>query len=169
MEKMRYISMLVCNTSGVLTRISGLFARRGYNIESLSVCATEEDDVSRMTIAVRADEKQIIQMQSQLRKQVDVICITEILIDEAVVRELLMVKLEVPPIKRSEVLEICTIFKAKTIDLAQETMIVELTGVPTKIDAFIEVIRPYEIVELARSGASALHRGTAQLKNICNC
>lgn len=164
MEKMRYISMLVSNTSGVLTRISGLFARRGYNIESLSVCATEDDNVSRMTIAVKADEKQMTQIQNQLKKQVEVICITEILIEEAVLRELLMVKLEVPPIKRSEVLEICTIFKAKTIDLAQDTMIVELTGIPTKIDAFIEVIRPYEIVELARSGASALHRGGKVVK-----
>lgn len=164
MEKMRYISMLVSNTSGVLTRISGLFARRGYNIESLSVCATEDDNVSRMTIAVKADEKQMIQIKNQLKKQVEVICITEILIEEAVLRELLMVKLEVPPIKRSEVLEICTIFKAKTIDLAQDTMIVELTGIPTKIDAFIEVIRPYEIVELARSGASALHRGSKVVK-----
>lgn len=164
MDNMKYISMLVSNTSGVLTKISGLFARRCYNIESLSVCATEDDNLSRMTIAVKADERQMIQIQNQLRKQVEVICVTEILIGEAVLREMLLVKLEVPPIKRSEVLEACSIFKAKIIDLAQNTLIVELTGVPTKIDAFIEVIRPYEIVELARSGASGLHRGSKIIK-----
>lgn len=165
MNNIHYISMLVNNNAGVLTRISGLFARRGYNIESLSVCATEDSDFSRMTISVYGDEKEILQLKRQLEKQIEVACVTELIPSESVLRELLLVKLEITADKRSQIIEICSIFKAKTIDLSKETMVLELTGNSQKIDAFIEVLRPYSIIELARSGVSALHRGCTVIKD----
>lgn len=162
---LRYISMLVKNNAGVLTRISGLFARRGYNIESLSVCATEDEMYSRMTISLQGDDKELTQIMRQLDKQVEVECITEIPVATGVLRELLLVKLEITPDKRSQIIEICSIFKAKTLDLSKDTMVIELTGNSDKINAFIEVIRPYSIIELARSGASMLHRGSVVIKD----
>lgn len=165
MNKLHYISMLVANNAGVLTRISGLISRRGYNIESLSVCKTEDENFSRMTISLYGDEKQIIQIKNQLIKQIEVNSLTELDEEEAVLRELLLIKLEVSAEKRSEIIEICSIFKAKTIDLCQNAMVLELTGKPSKIDAFIDVLRPYNIIELARSGTSALHRGQTIIKD----
>ncbi|MDE6967059.1 MAG: acetolactate synthase small subunit [Clostridia bacterium] len=166
MDKLHYISMLVSNNAGVLTRISGLISRRGYNIESLSVCKTEDENLSRMTISLYGDEKQITALKNQLIKQIEVNGVTE-LAEDSVLRELLLIKLEITPEKRSEIIEISSIFKAKTIDLSQNAMVLELTGNPRKIDAFIEVLRPYDIIELARSGTSALHRGQTIIKDFC--
>lgn len=163
--ELKYISMLVGNNSGVLTRISGLIARRGYNIESLSVCKTEDSNYSRMTISLYGDERELQQIKSQLQKQEEVKSIVELQANESVIRELLIIKLEVMANKRSEILEVCSIFGAKTIDLTPKAMVLELTGVPSKIDAFIEVLRPYDIIELARSGASALSRGLSIIKD----
>ena len=165
MEKLKYISMLVKNNSGVLTRISGLISRRGYNIESLSVCKTEDDRYSRMTISLYGDEREITQIKSQLQKQVDVTSVTELVEEGSVLRELLLIKIEVLAEKRSQILEVCSIFKARTIDLTQNAMVLELTGKPSKIDAFIDVLRPYNIIEIARSGVSALHRGNTVIKD----
>lgn len=156
--------MLVNNNSGVLTRISGLISRRGYNIESLSVCKTEDENFSRMTITLYGDERELVQLKSQLQKQVEVTSLIELTEEEAVIRELLLIKLEVCASKRSEILEVCSIFKAKTTDLTPQAMVLELTGKPSKIDAFIEVLKPYNIIELARSGASALQRGSEAIK-----
>lgn len=163
--KKYYFSILVKNESGVLERISGLFSRRGYNIESLSVCATEQPDYSRMTIAVFGDEKIIVQIIKQLEKQVYTVKVRKIEEQDSVMRELLLCKCAVSAEKRQEILNICTIFKAKTIDLTKDSMILEITGTPSKIDAFIEVIMPYSITELARSGVSALERGESCLKD----
>lgn len=166
MEKgLHYISMLVDNNAGVLTRISGLIARRGYNIESLSVCATEDVAFSRMTISLYGDEKDITQIKSQLVKQFEVGFVTELSPQNSVLRELLLVKLSINLEKRSEIIEVCSIFKAKTIDISNETMTLELTGNSQKIDAFIQLLMPYSIIELARSGVSALHRGIEIIKN----
>lgn len=165
MDKLKYISMLVKNNSGVLTRISGLISRRGYNIESLSVCKTEDDRYSRMTISLYGDEREITQIKSQLQKQVDVTSVTELVEESSVLRELLLIKIEVLAEKRSQILEVCSIFKARTIDLTQNAMVLELTGKPSKIDAFIDVLRPYNIIEIARSGVSALHRGNTVIKD----
>ncbi len=167
MEKLKYISMLVGNNSGVLTRISGLISRRGYNIESLSVCKTSDDHYSRMTISLYGSESDITQLKSQLDKQVEVSAVTELLEESSVLRELLLIKIQLEPDKRTEILEICTIFKAKVSDLSKQSMVLELTGKPSKIDAFINVLRPYEITELARSGVSALHRGNCVIKSLC--
>lgn len=167
MSKLHYISMLVSNNAGVLTRISGLISRRGYNIESLSVCKTEDSNLSRMTISLFGDEAQITALKHQLLKQIEVNGVTELCEDDSVLRELLLIKLEVTPNKRSEIIEVCSIFKAKTIDLTQNAMVLELTGSPRKIDAFIDVLRPYQIIEIARSGTSALHRGQTVIKDFC--
>lgn len=165
MDKIHYLSMLVKNSSGVLTRISGLIARRGYNIDSLSVCATEDSNYSRMTIALPCDDKSLLQLKRQLQNQQDVDHITELDKAASILRELLLVKVAIPAENRSQIIDICSIFKAKTIDLSTESMILELTGAPSKIDAFIAVLNPYDIIELARSGVSALHRGTTAIKD----
>ena len=163
----KVFQLLVDNTSGVLSRISGLFSRRGYNIESLSVCKTEDENLSRMTISLYGDEKQITAIKNQLLKQIEVNGVTELKEEDSILRELLLIKLEVTAEKRSEIIEISSIFKAKTIDLSQNAMVLELTGTPRKIDAFIDVLRPYNIIELARSGTSALHRGQTIIKDFC--
>lgn len=162
--KIFYLSILVHNDSGVLTRLTGLIARRGYNIDSLSVCTTDDSALSRMTVSLRTGEKEIIQLKRQLEKQIDVVCITQ-LDEKEVLRELLIVKLAISAEKRSQILEICTIFDAKTIDLAQDAMVLELTGNPQKIDAFIALLLPFKIIELARTGVTCLHRGSTTIKD----
>ena len=148
-DNMHRLSVLVLNRPGVLTRISGLFARRGYNIDSLTVCATENDDYSRMTVTVRGNDKIIKQIQAQLQKQVDVV----------------QIKISCAASQRSEIVDICTIFKAKPIDVSSDdTMIIELTGETSKIDALIDVLKPYGVLEMARSGGSALGRGGKTLR-----
>lgn len=155
-----YLTALVRNCSGVLTRISGLFARRGYNIDSLTVCSTENKEISRMTIVVKGDEKIIEQIIKQLEKQVEVISVDELVLDNSVVRELLLIKIRIASTSRVEAISICNIFKAHIVDVAPDSLILELTGKPVKIDAFINVISSaFPVIELARSGASALPRG----------
>jgi acetolactate synthase-1/3 small subunit len=159
------IGALVANKSGVLTRISGLFSRRGYNIESLSVCATEDEDISRMTIILIGDEYMLYQMIKQMDKLEDVKkigCADEL---DCVYRELLLVKVYGKAETRSQIMEICEIYKAKVVDLSPETMILELTGIPSKLDAFLKVIQPYGILEMQRTSVSVLARGKHTLKD----
>lgn len=159
-DNIHFLTALVNNCSGVLTRISGLFARRGYNIESLTVCGTENKDVSRMIIVVSGDEKIIEQIIRQLEKQIEVIKVEEVTTEESVIRELLLVKISVESAQRTEVMSVCNIFKAHIVDIDHESLVLELTGKPQKIDAFLSVIsNAYNVIELARSGASALMRG----------
>lgn len=167
MGKLKYISVLVLNSAGVLTRISGLISRRGYNIESLTVCKTADDNFSRMTVSLFGTDREITQLKAQLNKQIDVTAVTELLAEESILSELLLIKLQVEPNTRSEILEICSIYNAKVSDLSKLSMVLELTGKPSKIDAFIDVLRPYDIIELARSGVSALHRGQCVIKSLC--
>ena len=150
------LSILVENRPGVLTRISGLFARRGYNIDSLSVCATEDEKYSRMTVTVSGNDRIIRQIEAQLSKQTDVVKVADFTRTECVFRELLLIKIRCTASQRSEIVDICTIF--------DDTMIVELTGETGKIDALIEILRPYGVLEMARSGGSALERGRNTLK-----
>ena len=152
------ISMLVDNRSGVLTRISGLIARRGYNIDSLTVCETENRDYSRMTVVVRGDNLILTQITAQLQKQIDVKSL-RVLDERLIERELLLVKLEAPAEKRGQLLEVAKIYKAKTIDLSPRSVIFELTGDSEKINAFVEVVKEHNILELARTGSCALQRG----------
>jgi len=137
------ISALVSNKSGVLTRISGLFARRGYNIDSLSVCATEDKKISRMTIVLNGDEYTLEQLTKQLSKLIDVKKIMHVNESAAIFRELLLVKLSAPEEKRSKIIEICNIYRGKIDDLKPESLVVEITGPSVKLDAFIEMIKPY--------------------------
>ena len=159
------LSILVKNRVGVLSRVAALFSRRGYNIESLSVCATEISEVSRMTITVANDRHMVEQIKKQLLKQEDVLFVKELNAENSVSRELLLVKLKTESEKRCEtVINICSIFKAKTVDITIGTMTLELTGRKDKIDAFLEVLHNFEIIEMARSGVSALQRGDETIK-----
>lgn len=164
MEK-HIITALVRNHSGVLTRISGLFARRGFNIDSLVVCATEQPQLSRMTIVSCADEDVIAQIIKQLDKLHDVLKVCE-LCDGRIMRELLLIKIKLSPRQRPEIESTCNIYKAKLVDLSSDSVTIELTGEPNKLEAFIELLSPYGIVELARTGVTALERGTNSINDL---
>jgi acetolactate synthase-1/3 small subunit len=166
MEEKHLITALVLNQSGVLTRVSGLFARRCYNIDSLAVCITEDERYSRMTIAVTADDATINQVIKQLDKLVDVIKISEIDPADAVIRELLLIKINVSPSQRPEIDTTCSVYKAKIIDLSPESVVIEITGEPGKIDGFINVLKPYGIIEMARTGLNALNRGIRSINDL---
>lgn len=160
------ISALVANKSGVLTRVSGLFARRGYNIRSLSVCETENPSLSRMTIVLDGDEYILEQLTRQLDKLIDVKKIMHVLEKQAIFRELLLIKLSAPTQKRGEIFEICTIFRAKVVDLYPGSMVIELTGEDGKIDGFINMVKDYGILEMARTGLTAISRGATCIKDV---
>ncbi len=166
-QRQHIISALVTNESGVLTRISGLFARRCYNIDSLAVCATEDDRYSRMTIVVRGDDSIVKQIVLQLGKLPD--CkMTGELDNNAVLRELLLVKVKASPGERAEIESVCRTYEAKIVDLSPLSIVMELTGKPSKLDGFIEVLRGYEILELSRTGLTALERGSGVLNSDVN-
>ncbi|MCZ9313027.1 MAG: acetolactate synthase small subunit [Methanocorpusculum sp.] len=159
MEKKEVLSVLVDNHSGVLARVSSLFGRRGYNIDSLTVSATNDPHISRITIVVSGDETIIRQIISQTRKLVETRDIFALNENRSLLRELLLVKLAANESKRSAIREVAEIYGAAIVDLSVDSMIVELTGAPTKIDAFLEVIKEYDIVEMCRTGITALERG----------
>ena len=152
------LSVLVENRPGVLARVAGLFARRGFNIESLAVGPTENPKVSRMTIVVKVEAKPLSQVTRQLDKLINVIHIEE-LGGNAVERELMLVKVAADASVRSQILEIADIFRAKIIDVHPEAITLEATGTPEKLEALIEILRPYEIRELAQTGMVAMSRG----------
>ncbi len=160
------ITALLANKSGVLTRISGLFARRGFNIESICACTTEDEKFSRITIVLSGDEHNLSQMTKQLDKLIDVKKITIADQNDSVFRELLLVKINAPADKRSEILNIREIYKAKIVDLSPTTAILELTGEPNKLDGFLKVVEPYGILEMARTGVTALSRGEKCLNDL---
>ncbi len=166
MNQRYIISVLVNNQPGVLTRISGMFSRRGFNIESVTVCETEDEIFSRMTIVMSGDEFILEQILKQLAKTHDVKKVTHLKESESVFRELIMVKIAVRPAKRRELIEIANIYDASIIDLSPNSLILELTGIPSKIDGFLLVLRSYKIIELARSGISALMRGDRTIKEV---
>jgi acetolactate synthase-1/3 small subunit len=159
------LSVLVENKPGVLARISGLFARRGFNITSLAVGETETPLVSRMTIVVSADNKPIEQVVKQLHKLINVLRIDELEPDSSVEREIALIKVSASPGKRAEVLEVVEIFRAKVVDVDAQSVVVEAAGSPEKTRALQEMLRPYGIVELARTGRIALGRGARGLKS----
>lgn len=156
------VSMLVDNKSGVLTRISGLIARRGYNIDSLTVCETENRDYSRMTVVVRGDNRILSQITAQLQKQVDVKSL-RVLDEELVERELLLVKVAAPAPIRDGLFQICSVYNAKIVDLSPRSIVLELTGSSEKINGFVEIVKEYDILELARTGSCAIERGERRL------
>ncbi|MEM0202950.1 MAG: acetolactate synthase small subunit [Archaeoglobaceae archaeon] len=152
------IAVLVENKPGVLARVSSLFRRRGFNIESLSVGVTENEEISRMTIVVNGDEKVLEQVVKQLNKLIEVIKVSDVTKD-SVERELCLVRVNAPPEKRGEIVELTNIFRARIVDVAKDSFIIEITGDEDKINAFIDLMRNYGIKEVARTGKVAMVRG----------
>jgi acetolactate synthase-1/3 small subunit len=150
------LSVLVENKFGVLSRIAGLFSRRGYNIYSLAVSPTEDPRYSRMTIVVDGESAPIEQVTKQLNKLIPVIKISELAADEAVERELMLVTVKADGQFRSQVTELASIFEAKILDVGYEAMTLMVAGTPEKLDAMTELLAPYEIIELQRTGRIAL-------------
>ncbi|MBQ2744704.1 MAG: acetolactate synthase small subunit [Lachnospiraceae bacterium] len=155
----KVFSVLVSNTSGVLNRVAALFSRRGYNIDSLTVGVTENPEYSRMTIVAKGDDDVLEQIEKQISKLEDVIDITELGPDDSVCRELILVKVAVSVEQRQQVIAIADIFRAKIVDASQDSLMVELTGNQSKLDAFIELLEGYKIEQLVRTGITGLLRG----------
>jgi acetolactate synthase-1/3 small subunit len=165
------LSVLVENKFGVLSRISGLFSRRGYNIYSLAVSPTEDPRYSRMTVVVDGDSAPIEQVTKQLNKLIPVIRITELSEEQAVERELMLVTVKADGAFRSQVTELASIFEAKILDVGYEAMTLMVAGAPEKLDAMTELLAPYDIVELQRTGRIALaklSRESGKLKLVKN-
>lgn len=162
-EQKIIISLLVKNEAGVLTRVSGLFARRGFNIDTLSVGETEKDNISRITISLTGDYYTKDQILKQLEKLHDVIIVEALDINNIISRELLIIKLNVEQGKRSVIMEAVNIFRAKVVDLSPQSLSVEITGDREKCDAFVEYLKPFGIAELCRTGITAIGRGSETL------
>jgi len=160
----RVFSLLVDNTSGVLSRVAGLFSRRGYNIDSLTVGTTADPNYSRMTVVAQGDELILEQIEKQVRKLVEVVDVKQLKQGEAVCRELILIKVKVPADKRQSVIAISDVFRAKIVDVGLESMIIELTGEQSKLDAFIKLLGGLEILELARTGITGLSRGMEDVR-----
>lgn len=154
------LSVLVENKPGVLTRIAGLFARRGFNIDSLAVGETEDPKLSRMTITVDGYDQPLEQVTKQLHKLINVIKITDLDPATSVDRELVMVKVKADAANRSEIMQIVEIFRAKIIDVSKTMLVIEVTGTREKVNAIMKLLRPFGIVELVRTGRIAMSRGT---------
>lgn len=159
-KKRHIIGMLVENKTGVLARIAGLIASKGYNIESLSVGETLDPTVSRMTIVVRGDDWVIEQAVKQLNRLIDVVKVSELTDEDIVERELILIRVNAEPAFRAEVLRIADIFRAKVVDVTPMTYTLELTGDEDKLDAFTELLKPYGIQEVVRTGKVVMLRGS---------
>ncbi|OZM74048.1 acetolactate synthase small subunit [Amycolatopsis antarctica] len=157
------LSVLVENKPGVLARVAGLFSRRGFNIESLAVGATENPEVSRMTIVVAVDELPLEQVTKQLNKLINVIKIVELEKSTAVQRELLLVKVRADATVRSQVLETVNLFRAKVVDVSPEALTIEATGAGDKINALLRMLEPYGVREIVQSGMVAVGRGARSI------
>jgi acetolactate synthase-1/3 small subunit len=157
------ITLLVENRAGVLARIAALIAAKGYNIDSLTVGETMDPSISRMSLVVRGDDSVVEQAVKQLNRLIDVIRVTDLTGEEFVERELVLVKVKAKPEAKAEVLRIADIFRAKVVDVAPASYMVELTGAEDKLNAFIELLRPYGIQEFARTGMTVMTRGSKTL------
>ncbi|MBE1546944.1 acetolactate synthase-1/3 small subunit [Mycobacterium sp. OAS707] len=153
------LSVLVEDKPGVLARVASLFSRRGFNIQSLAVGATEQKDMSRMTIVVSVEDSPLEQITKQLNKLVNVIKIVEQEPDNSVDRELALIKVRADAATRSQVIEAVNLFRAKVVDVSTESLIIETTGTPEKLEALLRVLEPYGIRELVQSGVVSLSRG----------
>lgn len=161
------LAILVNNKSGVLMRVVGLFSRRGYNIHSLSVGETEKPEVSRITIVVSVDDERVIsQIRRQVEKLVDVRRVYSLTSADSLQKELVLVKIRADEGSRTHLVELAEIFKAKIIDVTKTTMTLQLTGDLDKLEAFMSLVEDYGIVELARTGITALERGSRALSEI---
>ena len=153
------LSVLVEDKPGVLARVASLFSRRGFNIQSLAVGATEQKDMSRMTIVVSVEDSPLEQITKQLNKLINVIKIVEQDVDNSVERELALIKVRADATTRGQVIEAVNLFRAKVVDVSTESLTIEATGTPAKLEAFLRVLEPYGIRELVQSGVVSLSRG----------
>jgi acetolactate synthase-1/3 small subunit len=159
MEREHTIAALVENKSGVLAHIAGLFSGRGFNIKELSVGETENPEYSRMTIVVKGDDQIVEQIKKQLNKFIDVIKVSDLTNIPAVHREIILVKVKTQAGRRQEIFQIVEVFKGKVVDISPSTLTVEVTGITEKIEAFIAILKPYGIQEIARTGRVSIARG----------
>lgn len=164
MEQQRILSLLVDNTSGVLSRVSGLFSRRGYNIDSLTVGTTADPAYSRMTVVCHGDDLILEQITKQLEKLIDVRDIKVLQPNESVHRELVLIKVRADEKERHNIIAISDVFRAKIVDVGMESLIIELTGSKSKLEGFMNLLQGYEILELARTGITGLSRGTHDVR-----
>lgn len=160
MKKM-VLSLLVDNTSGVLSRVAGLFSRRGYNIDSLTVGVTENPKYSRMTVAISGDDRILLQIKKQLIKLEDVKSITLLKDGESVCRELVLVKIRASIEERQQIISLADVFRANVVDVSKESVMIEITGNVSKVEAFISLLDGFEIEEMVRTGLTGLVRGNA--------
>lgn len=160
-ERTHIISALVLHKPGVLQRVAGLFTRRGFNIETITVGTSEQENMARMTIISRGDEKILEQITKQLNKQIDVVKVRDLDPQNTVKRELCLIKIHATTEKaRSEVIQYANIFRGRIIDVGPETLTVEITGAPAKIESLIDLLKSFGIKQIARTGATAISRGT---------
>ena len=155
------LSVQVENKPGALTRITSMFARRGFNIESLAVGPTERHDISRITLCVDCDESSLAQIQKQMHKLVNVLRITELTSDDSLERELALIKVTAPPSRRAELTALREVFAARVADVGRDALVFEICGTPEEIDSFEELLRPHGIKEVVRTGRVALGRASA--------
>ena len=161
---MHTLAVLVENKPGVLTRVSGLFARRSFNIKSLAVGETEQPGISRMTIIVEADSAPIEQVKRQLNKLINVLKIVELHPEESVERRLLMMKVRADESRRTGVLQVVDLFRAHVVDVQPESVVIESIGSLPKLEALLRAMEPYGVIELVQSGAVAIGRGGNRLR-----
>ena len=159
----KVFQLLVDNQAGVLSRISGLFSRRGYNIESITAGVTSNPKFTRITIVATGDEAILEQIEKQVGKLIDVRKIWELEPDLSVYRELILIKVRAADTQRQAIVSVTDIFRAKIIDVDVDSMIIELTGNQNKIDAFLDLLKGYEILEIARTGIAGLNRGAENI------
>ena len=153
-------SLLVNNNAGLLSRVAGLFSRRGYNIDSITSGVTADARVSRITVVASGDEQSLSQIKKQLAKLEDVLDIKVLEDGKSVCRELIMVKIRANAAQRTEIISLADIFRAKIVDVETESLMLEMTGTQSKVEAFLDLVSPYEILELARTGITGLSRGS---------
>ena len=164
-KETKVIAALVENKPGVLHSVSNMFRRRDFNIESITVGPTEQHDLSRMTITVNGDEKTLEQVVKQMSKLIDVVKVSRLEPENIVTRELALIKVNIPDSKsRSDVINCVEVFRGRVVDVSPESLTMEITGTPDKIDAFLNLMRTYGIMELARTGLTALSRGVRSIK-----
>ncbi|MES2170126.1 MAG: acetolactate synthase small subunit [Actinomycetota bacterium] len=157
------LSLLVEDKPGLLTRVAGLFARRGFNIESLAVGASEIEGLSRITVVVDVEDLPLEQVTKQLNKLINVIKIVELDPAQTVVREHMLIKVKVDNATRSQILEAATLFRARIVDVATDALVIEVTGDTAKVQALLRVLEPYGIREIAQSGVLAIGRGSKSI------
>lgn len=157
------LSVLVENKPGVLARVAQLFSRRGFNISSLAVGETESPEISRITIVVNAETSPLEQMTKQLNKLVNVLKIVELEPDQSVRRELLLIKVRADRVSRSQVMETVALFRARVVDVAADTLTIEATGTPSKVDALLRDLEPFGVKEMVQSGLVAIGRGSRSI------